>query len=138
MNVIIFHFLFRISGAELSALTVVGGDGLEKGTGYTTAKLTKFFDAQKRFPSTKAHISILKAMCGDKDYIIGGECTNYSVDLEVDLSLCTQSVLDGLQATHATPADCSWIEGSRVQVADQRAGNAGSSTIGPQALDSDN
>jgi hypothetical protein len=76
MNVIILHFLFRISGAELSEF-LLGGDGFEKGTGYTTDKLTKFFDTQKRFPKTKAHISILKAMVGDMDYIIGGECSHY-------------------------------------------------------------
>jgi hypothetical protein len=76
MNVIILHFLFRISGAKLEEL-LVGGDGYKKGNGYTADKLTKFFDAQKRFPKTRAHLRILKAMVGDKDWIIGGECSNY-------------------------------------------------------------
>jgi hypothetical protein len=85
MNVIILHFLFRISGAELSEF-LLGGDGFEKGTGYTADKLTKFFDTQKRFPKTRAHISILKAMVGDMDYIIGGECSHYPQSISKLLS----------------------------------------------------
>jgi hypothetical protein len=85
MNVVILHFLFRISGAKLEEL-LDGGDGYQKGNGYTTDKLTKFFAAQKRFPKTKAHISILKAMVGNKDLIIGGECSNYPQSISKLLS----------------------------------------------------
>ena len=75
--VVIFHFLFRISGAKIADLNNHNKSGMKKFDGWTTPKICKFFVKGRHFQNTSAPEQILKAMCGDKDNIIGGVCEDY-------------------------------------------------------------